>query len=111
MKNKKFLWRDYKFEINVFLFMLLIVGGLVYFFPDRATSLLDGTFLIGALAVPVTISRYMTSKRNEFYTESLSRLEDISQGTAVNSIQIRLLQLSNIYISKVTKIIRCLRKL
>lgn len=107
---KKFI-RDYRNELCIELVILCILFilwmlGIINF----RSVFSDGTFITGILSIPIFISQYISSKKNEkrrFYYSDLDKIADFSTSAnsrEENAIKVKVLQLENIYHSGISKI-------
>lgn len=115
------IYRDYKLEIVLEIFILLVLLVVIYFGNIHIGNIVDGTFVAAVLSVPVAIVSYISSKKNDkdkakenLYYEKLDRIiqllnvelstphiekkDNISEKSRDEDIiKIQLLQLDNIY--------------
>lgn len=57
------MYKDYKLEIALEIFILFILLLVIYFGNIRIGNIIDGTFVAAVLSVPVAIVSYIGSKK------------------------------------------------
>ena len=75
------MYKDYKLEIALEIFILFILLLVIYFGNIRIGNIIDGTFVAAVLSVPVAIVSYIGSKKSDknkakenLYYEKLDRI-------------------------------------
>lgn len=95
----KNIYSNFKIELisTGIISIILLLFVIIIRYNILPSTMLDGTFLIGALALPFTAISYITSKNNDFHTQSLKQLEEISSDNNSSPTQIKILQLCYIF--------------
>lgn len=103
--------KTYKVDIFIEIIVLAIIMVLYRNgFIVMKDVLSDGTFIIGAISIPLVISRYVAKKlseKNEFYCSTLGNIIKLTSGKKEfddNDIKARVLQLESMYTYGISKI-------
>lgn len=101
------------FKIEIFMEIIVLAIIMVLYFNDfivMKDALSNGTFIIGAISIPLVISRYVAKKKsekNEFYHSTLNNIIKLASEKKElddNDIKENVLKLENMYTDGISKI-------